>query len=99
MKNVSRLAALTGNEVWRTRSTLAAPKIVVVVGRAGREETETLLRATQDRWEPNRILLFVPDRGTQRQRIVGALPFIGALTPDPERGVVYECAAGQCRKQ
>jgi uncharacterized protein len=80
-------------------SSLIAPTILVVTGDRYRQDTEDVLKAARERWEPMRAVVFVPRKGPQRDRVVRALPFVGALAPDPERVAVYECAAGQCVKR
>lgn len=80
-------------------NSLLAPKILVVTGDRYKQDTEDVLRSVRARWEPMRSVVFLPRKGLQRDRVVRALPFTGALTPDPERAVVYECAAGECRKR
>jgi len=124
--NVMRLAALTGNEKWRTRPamifesfggrlrndgfalselasayelSLITPQIVVVTGDARRKETVDTLREIHARWEPMRAVVYLPLKGAQRERIVRALPFLGALTSDPEQVITYVCAKGECRRQ
>lgn len=123
-RNLLRLAALTGNEAWRTRpamifqsfggrlrshgaqhpqlaaayeSSLIAPSIAVVVGDRYKQDTQDALRTLHQRWEPMRAVVFVPRKGVARDRVVRALPFVGALAPDPEHPVVYLCANGECR--
>lgn len=80
-------------------NSLIAPKIIVVTGDRYRQDTEDVLRSVRERWEPMRSVVFLPRKGPQRDRVVRALPFVGTLAPDPERAVVYECAAGQCLKR
>lgn len=123
--NLLRLAALTGNESWRSRpamilqslggplrtrgaqhpqlaaayeTSLMAPSIVVVTGDRHTQETHDILRALHERWEPMRAVVFVPRKGAVRDRVVKALPFVGALASDPKRTVVYACANGECRE-
>jgi hypothetical protein len=45
-----------------------------------------------------RALVFLPHKGAERQRVVTALPFTGALAPDVEQPIAYECTAGSCRR-
>jgi uncharacterized protein YyaL (SSP411 family) len=78
---------------------LIPPKIVVVTGNLGKEATRTLLQSIQERREPMRAVIFLPQAGPARQRVVKSLPFTGALAPDPDVPVAYTCANGQCRRQ
>ena len=121
--NLLRLAALTGNETWRTRPavifqafggrmrangaawaqlasayelSLVAPRIVVVTGEPRTQATFDLLQSYATKPEPMRALLFVPDKGAARERVLRVLPFVRALPPDPEKPVAYVCAAGEC---
>jgi uncharacterized protein YyaL (SSP411 family) len=80
-------------------SSLIAPSITVVVGDRYKKETQDMLRSLHQRWEPMRAVVFVSRKGTARDRVVKALPFVGALAPDPEQTVVYLCANGECRRQ
>jgi uncharacterized protein YyaL (SSP411 family) len=124
--NLLRLAALTGNESWRTRPamifqsfggrlrtagaqypqlaaayemSLVPPSIVVVTGDIRTQETRDALQSIHNRWEPMRAVVFLPQKGPQRDRVVKTLPFVGALRPDKEPAVVYVCAGGSCVKQ
>lgn len=78
---------------------LVAPRIVVVTGPPRTQATFDLLQSYATRPEPMRALLFVPEKGPQRERVLRVLPFVRALTPDPERPVAYVCAAGECSRQ
>lgn len=78
---------------------LASPKIEVVVGAPRKKETFELLHAIHQRWEPLRAVLFVPEKGPERNRILTALPFTAALAPDPERPLAYVCENGECRRR
>jgi uncharacterized protein YyaL (SSP411 family) len=80
-------------------NSLIAPTIVVVIGDRYKQETQDVLRSLHERWEPMRSIVFVPRKGAARDRVARALPFVGALVPDPEHAVVYACANGQCRRQ
>ncbi len=124
--NLLRLAALTGNETWRTRPQTIfdafggrmraagaeqahmahvlelariAPTIVVVTGDARKKATFDLLASYARKPEPMRALIFLPARGAVRERVVRALPFLGALAPDEENAIAYLCAAGECKRQ
>lgn len=125
-QNLLRLAALTGNEAWRTRpSTIfeafggrmrangaeqaqmahamelarIVPSIVVVTGDPRKKPTFELLASYAKKPQPMRALIFLPEKGPARERVVRALPFTGALTPDPEQPIAYLCASGECKKQ
>ena len=78
---------------------LVAPRIVVVTGDPRKQATYDLLQSYATKPEPMRALLFLPDKGAPRERVVRVLPFTGALAPDPERPLVYVCAAGECKRQ
>jgi hypothetical protein len=71
-------------------SSLIAPSIVVVIG-------NEVPREIYEGWEPMRAVVRVPRKGAMRNRIVKTLPFISALTGDPERTVTYVCMNGECR--
>lgn len=125
-QNLLRLAALTGNETWRTRPSIlfgafggrmraagaehaqmahalelarVAPKIVVVTGDPRKKQTAELLSSYARQPEPMRALVFLPQKGAARERVVRALPFTGALEPDAETAIAYLCAAGECKRQ
>jgi uncharacterized protein YyaL (SSP411 family) len=125
-QNLLRLAALTGNETWRTRPVTIfeafggrmraagaeqaqmahafelariPPKIIVVTGDPRKKQTFDLLASYARKPEPMRALLFLPAKGAAHERMVRALPFLGALAPDEERAVAYLCAGGECKKQ
>ena len=125
-QNLLRLAALTGNETWRTRPTTIfesfggrmrtagaeqaqmahsmelariAPKIVVVTGDPRKKQTFDLLSSYAQKPEAMRALIFLPAKGAARDRVVRALPFTGALTPNDEMAIAYVCAAGECKRQ
>jgi uncharacterized protein len=78
---------------------LIPPKTVVVTGDPRKQPTRDLLRSLEERHEPMRAVLFLPDRGPQRQRMVKSLPFTAALAPDPELPIAYVCAKGECGRQ
>jgi uncharacterized protein YyaL (SSP411 family) len=59
-------------------SSLAAPSIVVITGDPRKPETQELLRAERDRWQPMRVVLFVPNKA-QRERLIRTLPFLAVL--------------------
>jgi uncharacterized protein YyaL (SSP411 family) len=79
-------------------SSLAAPSIVVVIGDRYTQETQDALRSLHDRWWLMRAVVFVPRKGAARDRVVKALPFVGALTAVPEHTAVYVCTNGECRR-
>jgi len=120
-QNLLRLAALTGNETWRTRPATifeafggrmraagaqlahmahaielarVPPKIVVVTGDARKKQTFDLLASYARKPEPMRALVFLPAKGAARERVVRALPFLGALAGEG----VYVCASGECKR-
>lgn len=74
------------------------PAVVVVTGDVRREETHDLLRTYHDRPEAMRTVILLPHKGVARERLVKALPFIGALVPDEKVPVAYRCANGECRR-
>ena len=76
----------------------ASPKLVVVTGKPRSKEAFEVLRAIHERWEPLRVVVFVPNKGVERTRITGALPF-AALPADPELPLTYVCEKGECRRQ
>lgn len=76
----------------------ASPRVVVVTGKPRSREAFEVLRAIHARWEPLRMVVFVPDKGVERNRVTAALPF-AALAPDPELPLTYVCENGECRKQ
>ncbi len=78
---------------------LVAPRIVVVTGDPRMKQTYELLQSYAQRPEPMRALIFLPHKGVERQRVVTALPFTGALQPDAKQAIAYECAEGECRRQ
>lgn len=80
-------------------TSLNAPTIVVVTGDRYNQDTHDVLKSLHERWEPMRAVVFLPRKGAARDRVVKALPFVGALAPDPEHTVVYVCANGECRRQ
>jgi uncharacterized protein YyaL (SSP411 family) len=125
--NLLRLAALTGNETWRTRPATIfqafggrmrasgadhaqmasswelaqiAPRIVVVSGDARAKATFDLLQSYAQKPEPMRALVFVPEKGVARDRVVRALPWTAPLTAG-EKGapIAYVCANGECKRQ
>jgi len=77
---------------------LIPPRIVVVTGDPRKKQTFDLLQAYKQRPEPMRALVFLPHKGVERQRVVSVLPFTGALQPDAEQAIAYECAAGECKR-
>ncbi|HKR62291.1 MAG TPA: DUF255 domain-containing protein [Thermoanaerobaculia bacterium] len=79
-------------------ASLIAPKIVVVTGER-KKETVDALRAIHDRREPMRAVVYLPPKGSARERVVRSLPFTGALAPDPEHTLTYVCANGECIRQ
>jgi len=99
-RNMFRLAMLTGDAAWRSRSAHIAlngtPKVSVVVGDPRKKVTFDTLHAIHERWEPLRFVLFVPGKGVARDRMTRAIPFTAALVADPENPVTYECMNGQC---
>ncbi|HYO75882.1 MAG TPA: hypothetical protein VE010_05420, partial [Thermoanaerobaculia bacterium] len=78
---------------------LLEPRIVVVTGDPRKQLTLDLLRSIHARHEPMRAVVFLPHKGAPRERVVKALPFTGALAPDPELPLAYLCARGECRRQ
>ena len=125
--NLLRLAALTGNETWRTRPATifeafggrmraggadyaqmatawelsqVAPKLVVVSGAPRLQATVDLLQSYARKPEPMRALIFLPEKGPARDRVVRALPWSSPLTAG-EKGapIAYVCANGECRRQ
>jgi uncharacterized protein YyaL (SSP411 family) len=76
---------------------LASPKIEVVVGEPRKKDTFDLLHSIHQRWEPLRAVVFVPQKGPDRNRILTALPFAAALAADPDRPLAYVCENGECR--
>ena len=78
---------------------LIPPQVVVVTGDLRKQPARDLLRSIEERYEPMRATIFLPDKGPQRQRVVKSLPFTGALEPDPEMPIAYVCAKGECRRQ
>lgn len=80
-------------------ASFATPKIVVVVQGPKSKETQELLAATHQQWEPVRAVLYLPAKGPDRARVIAALPFTAALAPDPERPLAYVCEKGECRRQ
>ncbi|MEO8381525.1 MAG: DUF255 domain-containing protein [Acidobacteriota bacterium] len=76
---------------------LIPPSIVVVTGDPRKKQTYDLLASYAQHPEPMRALVFLPHKGPERQRVVTALPFTGALQADPEKAVAYLCAEGECR--
>jgi uncharacterized protein len=78
---------------------LIAPRIVVVTGDLRKQPTRDLLRSIEERYEPMRAVVFLPDKGPLRARIAKSLPFTAALEPDPELPIAYVCAKGECRRQ
>jgi len=125
--NLLRLAALTGNETWRTRPAVLfqafggrmrasgaehaqmasswelaqiGPRIVVVSGGARKQATFDTLRAYAQKPEPMRALVYVPEKGAARDRVVRALPWAAPLTAGEDGAPVsYLCAAGECKRQ
>ena len=89
-RNLLRMTMLTAHDV--------TTKVVVVVGDR-RPPTLDALRAIHERKDPQRFVVFVPSKGTVRDRIVKALPFTAELPVDPEQPVVYECSGGTCRRR
>lgn len=77
---------------------LATPKVVVVTGNARVKAPYDVLRGVHQRWDPFRIVVFVPEKGIERTRITTALPFTN-LPPDPEQPLTYVCEKGECRRQ
>ncbi len=77
---------------------LQSPKVVVVTGKPRSKEAFEVLRAIHQRWEPLRVVVFVPEKGVERNRVTAALPF-AALPPDPELPLTYVCEKGECRRQ
>jgi uncharacterized protein YyaL (SSP411 family) len=75
-----------------------SPRIVVVTGDARMKQTHDLLQSFALRPEPMRALIFLPEKGAARERVVRALPFTGALAPEPEKAVAYVCANGECKR-
>lgn len=78
---------------------LATPRIWVVVGERRKKDTFDLLHLIHERWDPLRAVLFVPEKGAERNRMLTAFPFAAALTPDPERPVAYLCENGECQRR
>jgi len=76
----------------------ASPKVIVVTGKPRSRPVFDLLRSIHERWEPLRIVVFVPDKGPERTRVTAALPF-AALPPDADVPVAYVCEKGECRRQ
>jgi uncharacterized protein YyaL (SSP411 family) len=75
------------------------PKIVVVTGDPRKKETFDLLATFATKPEPMRALIFLPAKGSARERVVRVLPFLGALAPDEEIAIAYVCAAGECKRR
>lgn len=80
-------------------ASLAHPRIVVVSGDSRKQATHDLLRSIHERWEPLRVIVFLPAKGPARDRVVQLLPFTGALAADPELPIAYECGGGECRRR
>ncbi|HEX2120015.1 MAG TPA: DUF255 domain-containing protein [Thermoanaerobaculia bacterium] len=80
-------------------ASLAQSRIVVVTGDARRQATHDLLRSIHERWEPLRVVVFLPHKGPARDRVVQLLPFTGPLAADPEQAIEYECSGGECRRR
>jgi uncharacterized protein YyaL (SSP411 family) len=79
-------------------NSLIAPSIVVVIGDRSTQETQDFLRFLHQRWEPMRDVVVLPRKGAARDRVVKALPFVGALAPVPEHTAVYVCTNRECRR-
>ncbi|HEX7831019.1 MAG TPA: hypothetical protein VF787_15290, partial [Thermoanaerobaculia bacterium] len=78
---------------------LITPQVVIVTGDSRKKETVDALRTIHSRWEPMRVVVFLPVKGTARELVTRALPFTAALTSDPEQVITYVCTKGECRKQ
>jgi hypothetical protein len=76
-----------------------APRVVVITGDIGLEATRNLLLATQQRFEPMRTVVFLPPKGPARDRVLKALPFLGAIEAGAKEPLTYVCSSGECRKQ
>jgi uncharacterized protein len=77
---------------------LVTPRIVVVTGDPRARKSFDVLQSYATRAEPMRALVFLPHKGVERQRVVTSLPFTGALQPDADHVLAYECANGECRE-
>lgn len=80
------------------------PSILVVAGDPRLKATYDLLQSYRAHPDPMRAVVFVPDKGFARDRVVRTLPFTGALTAfvEPNKPVVpvaYLCADGQCKRR
>jgi uncharacterized protein YyaL (SSP411 family) len=76
------------------------PKIVVVTGDPRKKATPELLASYARKPEAMRALIFLPAKGAARERVVRALPFLGALTAgDEDAPIAYLCAGGECKRQ
>ena len=124
--NLLRLAALTGNETWRTRPATIfeafggrlraagaehaqmaaawelaqlAPKLVVVSGAPRSRATVELLQSYAQKPEPMRALIFLPEKGALRERVVRALPWSAPLVAGEEGApITYVCVNGECKR-
>ena len=76
----------------------ASPRVVVVTGKPRSRQAFDMLRSIHERWDPLRMVVFVPEKGAERNRVTAALPF-AALPPDPELPLTYVCEKGECRRQ
>jgi uncharacterized protein YyaL (SSP411 family) len=77
-----------------------APRTVVVSGDPRLKATFDALQALAQKPEPMRALIFLPDKGAPRARVVRALPWAAPLAAG-EKGapVTYLCASGECKRQ
>jgi uncharacterized protein YyaL (SSP411 family) len=73
----------------------AAPRQVVVAGRAGADDTRALLRAVHATYVPNKILLLADGAGGQ-EWLARHAAFIGAVRPQGDRATAYLCEDGVC---
>jgi uncharacterized protein YyaL (SSP411 family) len=80
---------------------LLTPRLVVVSANVLHKEAAEALHVQHEKWEPMRTVIFLPFRGTARERMIRTLPYLAAVQPgDTEHPLLtYECANGGCRRQ
>ena len=73
-----------------------APRHVVVAGEANAPDTRALVRAFNQRFLPNDLLLLTGGAAT-RQRLARLAPFTASLEPHGGKATAYVCQRFVCR--
>jgi uncharacterized protein YyaL (SSP411 family) len=70
---------------------------VVITGPGNNENTKEMIRAAHRSFNPNKVILFIPDN-EEKMEITKMAPFTGAMECIDGKATAYVCSANSCRK-